>query len=231
MRATAVAKAKEEKEAKAAEKEAKKRRSDLAWATEMLPRKRIPSPRTPGRTPRRTTRRGEFSEAKEPRKQAGRRASAPAKVPQKEAEKKARMTSAFAFFSVRIWFKIPRHCPTQAMWRNEREDCTVQPGVEALLLELIQRVDEVEAAVGSEELGIVRRQLRELEARSAMSALKLVDQTTKEAEKREARARSWQPCTERRLAPCTDNPMPCDRNLSYVYLYMPCRMPEMRHKS
>ena len=66
----------------------------------------------------------------------------------------------------------------------------MQPGVEALLLELIQLVDEVEAAVGSEELGTVRRQLREFDARSAMSALKLVDQTTKEAEKREARARA-----------------------------------------
>ena len=49
---------------------------------------------------------------------------------------------------------------------------------------------KVEAAVGSEELGIVRRQLRELDARSAMSALKLLDQTTKEAEAREARARA-----------------------------------------
>ena len=76
------------------------------------------------------------------------------------------------------------------MWRNEREGCTVQPGVEVLLLELIQLVDEVEAAVGSEELGTVRRQLRELDARSAMSALKLLDRTTQEAEKREARARA-----------------------------------------
>ena len=61
------------------------------------------------------------------------------------------------------------------MWRNEKEDCTVEPRVEDFLLELIQLVDEVEAAVGSEELGTVRRQLRELDARSAMGALKLLD--------------------------------------------------------
>ena len=58
------------------------------------------------------------------------------------------------------------------------------------MFELIQLVDEVEAAVGSEELGTVRRQLRESDARSAMDALKLLDQTTKGAEAREARARA-----------------------------------------
>ena len=47
------------------------------------------------------------------------------------------------------------------------------------MLELIQLVDMVEAAVGSEALGTVRRQLRELDARSAMDALNLLHVITK----------------------------------------------------
>ena len=55
----------------------------------------------------------------------------------------------------------------------------MEPGVEDFLLELTQLVDEVEAAVGSEALGTARRKLRELDATSAMDALKLLDVTTK----------------------------------------------------
>ena len=47
------------------------------------------------------------------------------------------------------------------------------------MLELIQLVDMVEAEVGSEALGTVRRQLRELDARSAMDALNLLHVITK----------------------------------------------------
>jgi len=65
------------------------------------------------------------------------------------------------------------------MWRNEREDRTVEPEIEDFLLELIQLMDMVEAEVGFEALGTVRQQLRELDARSAMDALKLLEQTTK----------------------------------------------------
>ena len=69
--------------------------------------------------------------------------------------------------------------PTLAMWRNEREDPTVEPVIEDFWFELVQRVDMVEAEVGSEALGTVRRQLRELDARSAMDALNLLHVITK----------------------------------------------------
>ena len=55
----------------------------------------------------------------------------------------------------------------------------MEPGIAERLLQLIQLVDMVEAAVGSEALWTVRRQLRELDATSAMDALKLLDVTTK----------------------------------------------------
>ena len=80
---------------------------------------------------------------------------------------------------------LARLCPadcylqTLVMRRNEREDTTVEPRIAEFLLELIQLVDMVEAEVGGEALGTMRRQLRELDARSAMDALKLLDVTTK----------------------------------------------------
>ena len=55
----------------------------------------------------------------------------------------------------------------------------VEPRIEDFLLELILLVDMVEAEVGSEALGTVRRQLRELDARSAMDALNLLHVITK----------------------------------------------------
>jgi len=46
-------------------------------------------------------------------------------------------------------------------------------------LQLIRLVDKLELAVGDEALGTARRQLRELDATSAMDVLKLLDQTAK----------------------------------------------------
>ena len=62
-----------------------------------------------------------------------------------------------------------------------REDCTVEPGIEIeeRLLELIRLVDMLELALEDEALGTARRQLRELDATSAMDVLKLLDQTAK----------------------------------------------------
>jgi len=65
------------------------------------------------------------------------------------------------------------------MWHNEREETTVEPRIAEFLLELIQLVDMVEAEVGGEALGTMRRQLRELDARSAMDALNLLHVITK----------------------------------------------------
>ena len=63
----------------------------------------------------------------------------------------------------------------------DREDCTVEPRIEIeeRLLQLIRLVDKLELAVGDEALGTARRQLRELDATSAMDVLKLLDQTAK----------------------------------------------------
>ena len=63
----------------------------------------------------------------------------------------------------------------------DREDCTVEPRIEIeeRLLQLIRLVDKLELAVGDEALGTARRQLRELDATSAMDVLKLFDQTAK----------------------------------------------------
>ena len=58
------------------------------------------------------------------------------------------------------------------------EKCTVEPGIENLLLQLIQLVDMLEFTVGNEALWTVRRQLRELDATSAMDALKLLQWCT-----------------------------------------------------
>jgi len=57
----------------------------------------------------------------------------------------------------------------------------VEPGIEIeeRLLGLIPLVDELEAGWGTEALGAARRQLRELDATSAMDVLKLLDQTAK----------------------------------------------------
>ena len=49
--------------------------------------------------------------------------------------------------------------------------------IEERLLELIRLVDMLERALGDEALGTARRQLRELDATSAMDVLKLLDQT------------------------------------------------------
>ena len=51
--------------------------------------------------------------------------------------------------------------------------------MEERLVELIPLVDMVAAAVGNEALGTARRKLRELDATSAMDALKLFDKTAK----------------------------------------------------
>ena len=51
--------------------------------------------------------------------------------------------------------------------------------IEERLLQLIRLVDKLELAVGDEALGTARRQLRELDATSAMDVLKLLDQTAK----------------------------------------------------
>ena len=59
------------------------------------------------------------------------------------------------------------------------EECTVEPGMEERLLELIPFGDMVEAAVGNEALGTARRKLRELDATSAMDALTLFNTTAK----------------------------------------------------
>ena len=63
----------------------------------------------------------------------------------------------------------------------DREDCTVEPGIEIeeRLLQLIRLVDTLELALGDEAPGTARRQLRELDATSAMDVLKLLDQTAK----------------------------------------------------
>ena len=63
----------------------------------------------------------------------------------------------------------------------DREDCTVEPRIEIeeRLLQLIRLVDMLELALGDEALGTARRQLRELDATSAMDVLKLLDQTAK----------------------------------------------------
>ena len=61
----------------------------------------------------------------------------------------------------------------------DREDCTAEPRIiiEQRLLQLIPLVDYL--ALGDEALGTARRQLRELDATSAMDVLKLLDQTAK----------------------------------------------------
>ena len=46
-------------------------------------------------------------------------------------------------------------------------------------MQLISLVDMLELALGDEALGTARRQLRELDATSAMDVLKLLDQTAK----------------------------------------------------
>ena len=51
--------------------------------------------------------------------------------------------------------------------------------IEERLLELIRLVDMLELALEYEALGTARRQLRELDATSAMDVLKLLDQTAK----------------------------------------------------
>ena len=63
----------------------------------------------------------------------------------------------------------------------DREDCTVAPSIEIeeRLLQLIRLMDMLELALGDEALGTARRQLRELDATSAMDVLKLLDQTAK----------------------------------------------------
>ena len=63
----------------------------------------------------------------------------------------------------------------------DREDCTVEPRIEIedRLLQLTRLVDMLELALGDELLGTARRQLRELDATSAMDVLKLLDQTAK----------------------------------------------------
>ena len=63
----------------------------------------------------------------------------------------------------------------------DREDCTVKPRIEIeeRLLQVICLVDMLELALGDEALGTARRQLRELDATSAMDVLKLLDQTAK----------------------------------------------------
>ena len=55
----------------------------------------------------------------------------------------------------------------------------MEPGVEIeeLLLVLIRLMDWLELTLGDEALGTARRQLRELDATSAMDVLKLLDQT------------------------------------------------------
>ena len=62
----------------------------------------------------------------------------------------------------------------------DREDCTVEPGIEIeeRLLELIRLGHMLELDLVDEALGMARRQLRELDATSAMDVLKLLDQTT-----------------------------------------------------
>ena len=57
----------------------------------------------------------------------------------------------------------------------------MEPGIEIeeRLLQLIRLVDMLELALGDEALGTARRQLRELDATSAMDVLKLLDQTAK----------------------------------------------------
>ena len=57
----------------------------------------------------------------------------------------------------------------------------MEPGIEIeeRLLQLIRLVDKLELALGDEALGTARRQLRELDATSAMDVLKLLDQTAK----------------------------------------------------
>ena len=63
----------------------------------------------------------------------------------------------------------------------DRENCKVEPRIEVeeRVLQLIPLVDMLELALGDEALGTARRQLRELDATSAMDVLKLLDQTAK----------------------------------------------------
>ena len=63
----------------------------------------------------------------------------------------------------------------------DREDCTVAPSIELerRLLDLISFVDMLEWQLRDDALGKARRQLRELDATSAMDVLKLLDQTAK----------------------------------------------------
>ena len=63
----------------------------------------------------------------------------------------------------------------------DREGCTIEPGIEIenRLLELIRIVDMLDLALEDEALGTARRQLRELDAASAMDVLKLLDHTAK----------------------------------------------------
>ena len=63
----------------------------------------------------------------------------------------------------------------------DREDCTVAPSIEIerRLLDLISFVDMLELQLRDDALGTARRQLRELDATSAMDVLKLLDQTAK----------------------------------------------------
>ena len=57
----------------------------------------------------------------------------------------------------------------------------MEPGIEIeeRLLELIRLMDMLEFNLGDEALGTARRQLRELDATSAIDVLKLLDQTAK----------------------------------------------------
>ena len=61
-----------------------------------------------------------------------------------------------------------------AMSAFDRGDCTVEPRIEIeeRLLQLIRLVDMLELDLGDEALGTARRQLRELDATSAMGELK-----------------------------------------------------------
>ena len=63
----------------------------------------------------------------------------------------------------------------------DREDCTVEPGIEIeeRLLELIRLMGWLDLNLGDEALGTARRQLRELDATSAMGVVELLDQAAK----------------------------------------------------
>ena len=61
----------------------------------------------------------------------------------------------------------------------DREDCTVEPGIEIgeRLLQLIRLVEMLELAFGDEALGAARYQLQELDATTAIDVIQLLDQT------------------------------------------------------